>query len=50
VAVVELLTPGAYDNLVIPLGTAVLLLLLAYFYDDWNTTINMVTSILMLGR
>ena len=49
VAVVELLTPGAYDNLVIPLGTAVLLLLLAYFYDDWNTTVNTVSSILMLG-
>jgi hypothetical protein len=28
VAVVELLTPGAFDNLVIPLGTAVLLYLI----------------------
>jgi len=46
VAVVELLTPGAYDNLVIPLGTAALLVLLAIVYSDWTTG----SIVLSLGR
>jgi len=42
VAVVELLTPGAYDNIVIPLGTAVLLLLLwdGYLADSVTQLLN----------
>jgi phytol kinase len=47
VAVVELLTPGQYDNLVIPLGTAGLLLLLAFAYDDWNTTLEAAGPLLL---
>jgi dolichol kinase len=42
VAVVELLTPGAFDNLVIPLGTAVLL------YFLWTPYLNdSITSVAM---
>lgn len=47
VATVEQITPGQYDNLVIPLGTAGLLLLLAFVYDDWNTTVDTVASLLI---
>lgn len=48
VAVLELLTPGAYDNLVIPLGTAAMLMLLAYAYDDWNTVAQAVAMLVNL--
>jgi len=47
VAIVELLTPGQYDNLVIPLGTAGLLLLLAFVYNDWNITMDAAGPLLL---